>query len=116
MKQGIDPERFGRRVRERREELGWSQTRLSRECGYSQSNIGWIEQGKSKDPRKQALTLAEALRTSPEWLLQGTGLRDVGPRVLTTEQVSAEYDALSVEAKAAVTALVEKYRDRKKRA
>jgi transcriptional regulator with XRE-family HTH domain len=114
--QGIDPKSFGRRIRERREELVWSQSRLAEESGYSQSNIGWIEQGKSKDPRKQAISLAEALRSTPAWLLHGTGPRETGPKILTTEQLQAIYDAMSVEAKAAVTATVEKYQARKKRA
>jgi transcriptional regulator with XRE-family HTH domain len=76
---GIDPKEFGRRVRERRQELGMSQTALAAQSGQSQSNIGWIEQGKAKKPKHQALDLVEPLRTSVDWLLYGTGEQRNGP-------------------------------------
>lgn len=94
MRDTIDSEAFGRRVRELREEFGWSQGRLGEAAGFSQSNIGWIEQGKGKDPKKQALALADALGSSPEWLLHGTGARQTGIRPLTREQLSAIYEEL----------------------
>lgn len=73
---GIDPTAFGRRVRERREELGWSQGKLATESDQSQSNVGWIEQGKAKDPEKQVLKLARALYLHVDWLLYGAGPRE----------------------------------------
>lgn len=75
----VDPTEFGQRVRELREELGWSQTKLGKASGFSQSNIGWIEQGSGK-PKKYAIALADALQTSPEWLMYGTGKKNLGPR------------------------------------
>jgi transcriptional regulator with XRE-family HTH domain len=116
MKEPIDPREFGRRVKERRDELGWSQKRLGQESEISQQNIGWIEDGGPKHPQKQALALAMALRTTTDWLLYGRGPRDAGPRVLTTEQFTQVYSALPVEAQEALTALAEKYQVRKKRA
>lgn len=112
----IDPVAFGCRVRELRKELGWSQDRLAEEAGQSQSNIGWIEKGGAKDPRKQALALAEALTTTADWLLYAKGPRRTGPRILTTEQISKLYDHLPIEAKATITAAMDKVIDRKKQA
>lgn len=112
----LNPQAFGQRVRERRKELGWGQEKLAAESGYSQTNIYAIEKGTMKDPRKQAIRLAEALRSSPDWLLHGAGQRETGPHVLTVEQFLAIYDDLPVEGKAALTSVAEKYRTKKKRA
>lgn len=103
MREPIDSEAFGRRVRELREEFGWSQGRLGTASGFSQSNIGWIEQGKGKDPQKQAIRLADALGSSPEWLLYGTGARQTGLRPLTKEQLSAIYEELPLSVQMFIT-------------
>lgn len=94
MREPINPADFGRRVRELREELRWSQGRLGKASGFSQSNIGWIEQGKGKDPKKQALALADALGSTPEWLLYGTGDRQTGVRPLSSDELAAIYNDL----------------------
>lgn len=94
MKEPVNPTEFGRRVRELREELRWSQGRLGKAAGFSQSNIGWVEQGKGKDPKKQALALADALGSTPEWLLYGTGDRQTGIRPLSSEDLAALYNDL----------------------
>lgn len=104
-----DSKAVGRRVRERREELGWGQTRLAQEAGFSQSNIDWIESGKPKDPRKQALKLAEALRLHVDWLLYETGPREKGPTLPSTDEFSAIYEALSFEGKEDVVATAAKH-------
>lgn len=82
----FDSKAFGRRVFERRKELGWSQTRLGKEAGQSQTNIGWIEKGQPKDPEKQVIKLARALRLHQEWLLKGTGPRETAPVPLSAEE------------------------------
>ena len=91
MKPEIDAKAFGRRVRERRKEFCWSQEQLGTETEYSQTNIGWIEQGKAKDPRKQAMALAEALQTTQEWLLFGPGEKNIGPRLLSDAEIKDLY-------------------------
>lgn len=116
MTESIDPIRFGIRVRELREELGWSQTRLGRSSGFSQSNIGWIEQGKGKNPKKQAIALAEALGSSPEWLLYGTGERRTGIILLTKEQLASIYDDLPLAVRTVITNAVKAGTSTKKRA
>lgn len=102
MKQ-TNPVEFGNRVRERREARGLSQTRLGKLSGYSQTNIGWIEQGRMKRPHIAAEALSEALQSPVEYLLRGTGPKEVGPPIMSPEQVRDIYAELSPEDAAAVT-------------
>jgi transcriptional regulator with XRE-family HTH domain len=117
MKQPIDPVEFGRRVREKREELGLSQTNLGKLSGYSQSNIGWFESGRAKDPRIQARDVAEPLRSTEEWLLYGTGTRDTCPPPMTSAEVAQGYEHLTLEERETISALIASglLRQRKKR-
>ncbi|MDQ0040847.1 helix-turn-helix domain-containing protein [Variovorax boronicumulans] len=62
------------RVKAVRQELGWSQVQLAEEVGVSQSSIGNIESGVRQRPR-ELVSLAKALRVSPEWLETGKGPR-----------------------------------------
>ena len=116
MKDEIDPVEFGRRVRERRKEFNWSQGELGKESGYSQSNIGWVELGTAKDPQKQALRLAKALRLHVDWLLYKIGPRETGPAIPTPEQFKEIYGNLPIEGREALAALAAKYQKRKKSA
>lgn len=116
MRGSIDPTEFARRVQKRRKALGWSQAKLGREAGISQQNIGWIESGSPKDPRKQALALATALRTTTDWLLYGKGPEESGPPVLTVEQISEIYDRLPFEAQQAMSRLALELGDKRQRA
>ena len=70
----IDPIAFGKRVRQRRLELGLSQPRLGKIVGMSQQGILSIEKGKSKKPRNM-YELVEALVTTREWLCWEEGDR-----------------------------------------
>lgn len=116
----VDPITFGRRVRARRKELTWSQEKLADESGFSQTNIGWIEQGKAKDPTKQAIRLSKALGVNPDWLLYEAGPKETGPIVMTREQLRKAYDQLpaegQLEVRVIITDVVAKYRSKKKRA
>lgn len=112
----IDPKEFGRRVRERRQELGISQTALAAQSNQSQSNIGWIEQGKAKKPKHQALDLVEPLRTSVDWLLYGTGQRETGLRLLSDAEIAQIYRDLPLGAREEVSETVSKLaKDQRKR-
>jgi len=106
---GIDPTAFGRRVRERRKELGWSQDKLATESGQSQSNVGWIELGSAKDPEKQALKLARALYLHVDWLLHGVGPRETAQPLPSPKEFAAIYAALPDEGKAELLRVVAKH-------
>lgn len=111
MKDLVDPKQFGERVRELRTEQRLSQTDLGRLADFSQTNIGWIEQGKAKDPKKQAIKLAEALQSSPDWLLYGTGQRTTGLRALTPEQFAKVYSDLPRGVQQMLTQMVREHAD-----
>ncbi|SOD29444.1 Transcriptional regulator, contains XRE-family HTH domain [Variovorax sp. YR752] len=51
---------------------GWSQVQLAEEVGVSQSSIRNIESGFRQRPR-ELVSIARALRVSPEWLETGKG-------------------------------------------
>ncbi|NDE90367.1 MAG: XRE family transcriptional regulator [Alphaproteobacteria bacterium] len=68
-KQGL-----GDRVRQLREERGWSQNELAAQLpGVKQQSVDQLENGKVARPRFLP-ELAVALRTSVQWLLTGDGL------------------------------------------
>lgn len=85
------------RVKAIRQELGWSQVQLAEEVGVSQSSIGNIESGVRQRPR-ELVSLARALRVSPEWLETGKGPRTeraplalVGSNAQPSVRVLVEY-------------------------
>ena len=104
----IDSVKFGRRVRERRVELGLSQIALGRLSGHSQSNIGWIEGGSVKKAQRAAYELAGPLQTTAEWLLWELGPKQLGPRHFTTAQMAEKYDEMPPELKSEITQAIEK--------
>lgn len=64
------------RLRARRKEVGWTQEQLAQRVGSSQAVIQKIENGKSLRPRKID-RIAEALGTSPAWLMFGDNSRNM---------------------------------------
>lgn len=113
----IDPVAVGRRIRERRIELGLSTAEVGASLrerklrGYSQQNIVTLEKGATKDPRRQVMDLAGPLYTSEEWLLYGTGKRAVGSPVMT----GSEFDQLPFELRQEMTRLAKERLAEKKR-
>jgi transcriptional regulator with XRE-family HTH domain len=87
---------IGIRIKEARSALGWSQVQLADEAGVTQSAIGNIESGLRQRPR-ELVSLAKALRVSPEWLETGKGPR--------TERASLKL--VGADAEPSVRALVE---------
>lgn len=79
---------IGSRIKEARTALGWSQVQLAEEVGVSQSSIGNIESGLRQRPR-ELVSIAKALRVSPEWLETGKGPR-TEPDVLKLAGTDAE--------------------------
>ena len=103
---GANPIDFGDRVRERRVAQGLSQSRLGELSGYSQTNIGWIEKGRAKRPHISAEALSQALRSPTEYLLWGTGPKEIGPPIMNDEQLRENYNILSPEDRAAISAAI----------
>ena len=59
-----------KRIRKRREELGLSQDELAKKFGYkSRSSINKIEKGENDIPQSKIVAFAEALDTTPEYLM-----------------------------------------------
>ena len=70
---GMDAEQIGRRVRERRELIGYSQ----RDCpvdGVSYAYLSRLEAGQRLPSLSTLVGLACWLRTTPEWLVYGDEL------------------------------------------
>lgn len=67
---------IGKRVKERREELGMSQSVLAKRIGVSGPSLSQLESGKIKRSRR-INKLASALKVTPEWLEGGAGETDV---------------------------------------
>lgn len=60
------------RLKQRREELGYSQAQVAKLAGLSQPSYGDLENGKTQNSRK-LVQIANALKVSPKWLLTGEG-------------------------------------------
>jgi transcriptional regulator with XRE-family HTH domain len=103
---GIDSKAFGRRVRIRREEFGWSQGKLGDLTGYSQQQIGFIEDGGLKRPERAAPTLSNALETTEERLLHGTGTKDAPPPIMSLGEVVDNYGPLDAAGRRQVSELL----------
>ncbi len=65
---------IGDRIKERREELGWSQVELAQRAGVSAGTIGNLEAGLRLRPRG-IVGLAATLGVHAHWLETGTGPR-----------------------------------------
>ncbi len=58
------------RIRQRRKELGMSQEELAKKLGYkSRSSVNKIESGENDIPQSKIVAFAEALSTTPEYLM-----------------------------------------------
>jgi len=72
-----------------REAAGLSQPQLAKKAGVSQGSISHIETGLRKNPR-HLLSLAKALGITPDWLMNGSG-----PRQLPVSQQNSPLSAES---------------------
>ena len=77
----------GHRVRTRRRELGLSQTRLARMAGTSCSQVSAVEHDQTGISLRNAVAIANALRTSMDYLLD----RVDDPR--TAQEITCELKA-----------------------
>lgn len=64
---------IGKNIKSRREELGLTQDDLAQKLGYrSRSSIQKIEKGVTDIPQSKIKSFAEALQTTPEYLMGWT--------------------------------------------
>lgn len=66
--------RLGAAIRERREELGYSQEELAFESNLHRSYLGGVERGERNPALKNILKICEALKISAEELFSRAGL------------------------------------------
>ena len=64
---------FGRRLRQRRMELGFTQDELAEQLGVSRVRITQMEAGTGLPDRKKWPALARLLSVNPDWLIYGRG-------------------------------------------
>lgn len=60
------------RLKQRRDELGYTQAQVAQMAGLAQPSYGDLENGKTKSSRK-LVQIAHALKVSPDWLATGEG-------------------------------------------
>lgn len=64
-------EEIGGRIRERRDALGLTAAEVSRAIGLTKGAVSQYETGRATPKQDKIEALAEALGTSPEWLMTG---------------------------------------------
>ena len=64
---------LGVRIREQRQQRGWSQEHLARLVGVSKSFLSDVENGKGGVIAETLLSLAQALEVSMDFLMTGVG-------------------------------------------
>ena len=67
----VDYATIGKRVRERRNYMGYSQEQLAFECGYSVPYISQIENGHKSVSLNALLDIADAIDCTLDWLVFG---------------------------------------------
>ena len=82
-------DRIGLRIKQRREELGMTQTELAKKLGYtSKTTIAKIESGANKVSESKVAAYAEALETTKDWL---KGIKGPDPKGFM-EPIFVTYD------------------------
>lgn len=102
-----------KRIRDRREELHMSQDELAKKVGYkSRTSIHKIETGKTDLPQSKVMEIAEALSTTPEYLM---GWCDFLTRRITEDEAELVdgYRKLTFEKKQLVKGVVFQFGDGK---
>ena len=68
----INYKQVGKRIQNRRKELGMSQADLAERCGISNVYISGVERGASIPSLPVFLRITQALRTTPDFFFVGT--------------------------------------------
>lgn len=95
-----------KRIKKRREELNMTQDALAKKVGYkSRTSIHKIELGLTDLPQSKIMEIADALATTPEYLMGWTP--NVSKRVNADEAELVDgYRALNIEGKQLVKSLI----------
>lgn len=95
---GFDRKEFGRRIRLRRKELGKSQEWLAEQLDWSKAHVDNIEKGVRGTTAENVLLLAQALRTTPNFLLATNFDNEPdGEQMLLRERIMARIEGCSAE-------------------
>src|SRR5678810_301483 len=87
----------GVRLRHARKLRGFTQQELAKAAGVPQSAISEVETGESKSPSGTNLvSIALALRVSPNWLAQGKGQMDAAETPLPPDAMKVARDWLKL--------------------
>lgn len=106
---------IGERIRQRREELGMSQSELAREVGYkSRSSINKLEKDdKNGVSREQLYKIAQALKVTPSYLM-GWEDEDVATLTAMQEETMAKFLMLTHEHQLVVRSIVDTLTEQEK--
>lgn len=79
------------RIQKRRLELGMTQDELAKKVGYKdRSSISYIEDGKKNLKQSTIVKLAEALKTTPSYLMDGYDMETIYQQI----QIMDEFDRM----------------------
>ena len=106
---------IGERIRQRREELGISQSELARRVGYkSRSSINKLEKDdKNGVSREQLYKIAQALKTTPSYLM-GWESEEVASLTAMQEETMQKFLLLSYEHQIIVKTIIDTLSEQEK--
>ena len=90
-------ENIGKRIKQKRKELGYKQTEISEKTGLSQGAISEIEKGKYIPNGLILLTLSDLFCCSVDWLLKGNEIQNQNSK--ETSDLITKFDKLTNEQK-----------------
>ena len=98
------------RIRSRREELGMTQDELAQKMGYkSRSTIQKIEKGENDIVQSNIMRIAEALNTTPEYLMGWVSSGDVIVRDEGSKKFLKDFQKLNDSNKQQITNIIKAF-------
>ena len=81
------PKTIGERIKQRRQELGYTQRRLAELIGIKPPSLHGLESGRAKSPSAKTLqALVKVLKTTPDWILEGKGPKEAQETRMTVKE------------------------------
>ena len=104
---GENMENMFTRIKQRRIELGMTQDELANKTGYSdKSAISHLEKGELDPPQSKIIALADALKTTPAYLMDGYDIESIYNQI----QIMDDFDRMIL-----INRLIKEENERKKR-